>query len=39
MLRITKNNKRDNCVWLLSERQRERQRDRESENIKKEEKC
>ena len=39
MLRITKNNKRDNCVWLFSERQRERQRDRESENIKKEEKC
>ena len=51
MLRITKNSKRDNCVWLLSERQTEReterqrdreterQRDRESENIKKEEKC
>ena len=45
MLRITKNSKRDNCVWLLSERETERdreterQRDRESENIKKEEKC
>ena len=35
MLRITKNSKRDNCVWLLSERQTEReterQRDRETE--------
>ena len=29
MLRITKNNKRDNCVWLLSERQRETERQRE----------
>ena len=31
MLRITKNNKRDNCVWLLSERQRERETERQRE--------
>ena len=29
MLRITKNSKRDNCVWLLSDGERETERDRE----------
>ena len=28
MLPITKNCKRDNCVWLLAERERERERER-----------
>ena len=31
MLPITKNCKRDNCVWLLADRERQREREKEKE--------